>query len=244
MNIDVVLLPQDLQPEHLRDRVVVVFDVLRATSTMTAALAAGVKEIRIFDRIDGARTAARSSRVPHLLCGETHAVKPPGFDLGNSPGVFNASEHRDLTLFMATTNGTRAIVAAEGAPMILIVALINAAAVAQAVCANKRDVTLLCSGTEGEISLEDVLGAGAVLSALDKLTDLQLLSDRARIARALFQGQRDHLLELLTSSRGGQNIIRAGLTPDIAFCAKLNSFSAVGVVRPTPPIVTLWKNQR
>lgn len=240
MNIDVVLLPQDLQPKILQDRAVVVFDVLRATTTMISALAAGVKEIRIFGQLNDAMAAARSSQVPHLLCGEKNAVKPPGFDLGNSPGVFNASEHRGLTLFMATTNGTRAIVAASGAAAIFTGALVNAAAVAQALMATKRDGTLLCSGTEGEVSLEDLLGAGAVIAALTELADVQLHSDRARIALALFQGQREHLRELLTSSRGGQNIIRAALTPDIAFCAKLNSFTVVGVVTGTPPIVTLW----
>src|SRR5215469_6244196 len=105
MEVDVVLLPHDLQTSDLAGKSVVVFDVLRATTTMTAALSSGVSGIHIFGELDAAMAAARTSTVPHLLCGERHAVKPPGFDLGNSPGAFDPSIHRGITLFMATTNG-------------------------------------------------------------------------------------------------------------------------------------------
>jgi 2-phosphosulfolactate phosphatase len=241
MNIDVVFLPQDLHADQLKGKSVVVFDVLRATTTMAAALSSGVREIRVFGELDAAMAAARSSNVPHLLCGERHAVKPPGFDLGNSPGVFDPSIHRGLTLFMSTTNGTRAIVAAAGAHTLFVAALVNAAAAADALAQTGHDVTLLCAGTEGEASLEDVLGAGAMTEALGARSQINLQSDRARIARLLFHGQRHALLSALTSSRGGQNIIRANLTPDIAFCAKLDSLSVVGQVNGSPPIVTRWE---
>ena len=241
MKVDVVLSPHDLQAGDLADKSVVVFDVLRATTTMTAALSSGVNEIRIFGELDAAMAAARSFAGPHLLCGERHAVKPPGFDLGNSPGVFDSSIHRGLTLFMATTNGTRAIVAAAGAGTLFVAALVNAGPAAEALIRTGRDVTLLCSGTEGEVSLEDVLGAGAVIEALSARCEISLQSDRARLAQLLFRGQRRDLLSALSSSRGGQNIVRAGLTPDIAFCAKLDSLAAVGVVNGPSPIVTRWE---
>jgi 2-phosphosulfolactate phosphatase len=240
MNVDVVFLPHDLQSEDLAGKSVVVFDVLRATTTMAAALSSGVKEIRIFGDLESATVAAHASTVPHLLCGERHAVKPVGFDLGNSPGVFDPSVHRGLTLFMATTNGTRAIVAAARGEVMFVASLVNASTAADALLRTGRDVTLLCSGTEGEVSLEDVLGAGAVMSALDHRTQVTLRSDRARLAHLLFLGQRHDLLAALRSSRGGQNIIRAGLTPDIAFCSKLDSLNAVGVVAGENPIVTRW----
>ena len=120
MTIDVVLLPRELRPEHLAGRTVVVFDVLRATTTMTAALAVGVKEIRIFGDLDAALEAGRAFEGPHLICGERNAVKPPGFDLGNSPGVFEPEIHRNITLFMTTTNGTVAILAAKEAAVIFV----------------------------------------------------------------------------------------------------------------------------
>ena len=106
MNVDVVLLPRDLKPGQLKGRACVVFDVLRATTTMAAALAGGVRAIHLFDNLEAGRAAASAHRGSRLLCGEAQCVAPPGFDLGNSPGQFLTS-HRGATMFICTTNGTR-----------------------------------------------------------------------------------------------------------------------------------------
>jgi 2-phosphosulfolactate phosphatase len=242
MKIDVVLLPRDLKPEHLSGKAVVVFDVLRATTSMAAALAAGVREIRIFGDLDSALAAGRAHVGPHLTCGERHAVKPPGFDLGNSPGAFQRDIQSDTTLFMTTTNGTVAILAATGAQLIFTGALVNAERAAQALINADLDVTLLCSGTEGYVCTEDTLGAGAVIAALESGTSVELVSDIAWMARSLFRAEKNALYDALFESRGGHNIRRAGLEPDITFCAGLDSVGAVGVVRPgAPPAVTLWR---
>jgi 2-phosphosulfolactate phosphatase len=242
MNIDVVLLPWELRPEHLSGKAVIVFDVLRATTTMTAALAAGVKEIRIFGDLESALSAGHAYLGPHLLCGERNAVKPPGFDLGNSPGAFQRDVHKDLTLFMTTTNGTKAILAAAGAPVVFTGALVNAQAVADALLKTNLDATLLCSGTEGYICTEDTLGAGAVIDALQSRgAKISLASDVAWMAHHLFRAERDDVYDALFESRGGHNIRRAGLDPDIAFCAALDSLDVVGVVRGDDrPAVTTW----
>lgn len=240
MHIEVILLPRDLQSRDAAGRAVVVFDVLRATTTMTAALAAGVKEIRVFGELDAAVAAARQFNAPHLLVGERNAFKPPGFDLGNSPGAFNPEQHQGRTVFMATTNGTRAIVAAAGARVIFLGALTNADAVAEALLPESH-ITLLCSGTEGYISTEDVLGAGALIDSLSSRTKIHLDSDVAWMAHQLFRSQRGDLLVALSNSRGGRNVIAAGLTPDLTFCAKLNSSATVGIVRGSPPIVRMWE---
>src|SRR5215208_4677277 len=106
MNVEVVLLPRDLKPGQLKGRACAVFDVLRATTTMAAALAAGVTEIRLFADLDSARKAAGEfDRGTKLLCGESRCLMPEGFDLGNSPGQFTPG-HRGATMFMCTTNGT------------------------------------------------------------------------------------------------------------------------------------------
>lgn len=244
MKVDVILLPRELKPEHLSGRAVVVFDVLRATTTMTAALAAGVKEIRIFGDLEATLAAGHAFVGPHLTIGERHALRAPGFDLGNSPGAFQRDIHADTTLFMTTTNGTMAILAATGAQIIFTGALVNAASVASALLHTNIDVTLLCSGTEGFICTEDTLGAGAVIAALESRTQVQLNSDVAWMARNLFRAEREHLHEALFESRGGHNIRRAGVEPDIAICAALDSIEVVGAVRPgAPPAVIPWRNR-
>lgn len=232
MKADVVFLPATLRPEHLKDRTVVVFDVLRATTTMTAALAADVAEIRIFPDLASAMLSAGKLGTERLLCGERNCLRPEGFDLGNSPGQFDAS-HAGRTVLMATTNGTKAIVAARGAYRIFVGALVNARAVARAVTEHYADCTLLCAGTNGEIAMEDVLGAGAVLAFL---RDIELASDSARIAYRLFEATRGDLRWALADSQGGRNVASAGLSDDIGFAANLNSIDLVGEVRPGDPL--------
>ena len=233
MNLEVVLLPRDLKPGQLRDRACAVFDVLRATTTMAAALAAGVTEIHLFDNLDAARAAAAGS--PHasrLLCGEAQCVAPPGFDLGNSPGQFLPA-HRGATLFMSTTNGTRALLAAREAAAIFTGAIVNASAVAEAARATGRDVTLLCAGTNGQVAMEDVIGAGAVATALraDRLDDI------ARLAVHAFESGKNHLPGVLSETVGGINVRQAGLSEDIDFAARLDAVPVVGVAGGDPLVV-------
>ena len=172
MLADVVFLPRDLENEDLHERSVVVFDVLRATTSMAAALAAGVSEIRIFGSTQDAAQAAAGFEGARLLCGEERCLPPAGFDLGNSPNAFKADSHRGKTMFMSTTNGTR---------------------VAKRLVELGLDITLLCAGTGGHFALEDLIGTGAVLDAVQSIAAVQLKSDRARLALRVFQDSRERL---------------------------------------------------
>jgi len=227
VKVDVALLPKELAQIDLSQRMVVVFDCLRATTTMTAALSAGVNEIRIFSDPSAAHAAGAQFGPDRLLCGEQNCLPPPGFDLGNSPGSFTAT-HAGRTLFMSTTNGTRAILAAKNAAQLLIGALVNASAVARQVIRAGRDTLLLCAGTNGQVAMEDLIGCGAVLSALEPLGRVHLASDTARIARRLFDSAREDLPAALRQSQGGQNVLAAGLSADIDYAARLDSTGLVG----------------
>jgi 2-phosphosulfolactate phosphatase len=237
MNVEVILLPRDLKPVNLEGRTVVVFDVLRATTSMTAALAAGLREFRIFGDTGSAAAARKNFTGPALLVGEEKAIRPPGFDLGNSPGAFTPELCSGRTGFISTTNGTRAIIAARGAADMYIGALVNASAVARVVADRGLNVTLLCSGTQGQISMEDVLGCGALINALAQHTPIIPDSDMVHIARRLFQSARNDLPTALRESKGGHNVIGVGLEPDIDFAARLDSISVVGRVIGEPPVV-------
>ncbi len=234
MKIHTLILPGHLDTARIVDRTVVVFDVLRATTSITAALAAGVKEVRVFNSLDEAMSAANAFDGPRLLCGERNTVPPPGFDLGNSPGQFDATKHADMTVFMSTTNGTRAIVAAHSAALVLTGALVNAAAVAKRIVQKGRDVILLCSGSDGEPSMEDLLGTGAVIDELQKLTAVDLDGDLSRIAITLFNACRNSLPSVLAETFGGHNIRRVHLDADITFAARLNAIDIVGQVLDHP----------
>jgi 2-phosphosulfolactate phosphatase len=234
MKVTTLVLPRDIQPELIVHQSAVVFDVLRATTSMTAALAAGVKEIRVFDSLDAAKAAADAFGQPRLLCGERNTLPPPGFDLGNSPDQFDPAKHTGMTVFMSTTNGTRAIVAAQQAAALFTGALVNAAAVARQLSHEGRDVTLICAGSDGQPSMEDMLGCGGVISALANLTAVELNNDPARMAIKLFESCRENLSAVLADSYGGHNIRRVHLDANIAFAARLDVFGTVGMVQRDP----------
>jgi 2-phosphosulfolactate phosphatase len=236
MIVQTVALARDLRPDDLEPRCVVVLDVLRATTTMIAALAAGVREIRAFDSPGAARDAAASHWGPRVLCGEVHALPPPGFDLGNSPGDFRPQEHGGRVVFMSTTNGTRAVVAARGAARLLVGALVNASATARAALEGGHDVTLLGAGTGGAVALEDMIGAGAVIDAMLAAAPsiarrpIDVADDLSLVALRLFRAARGDLRAALRESTGGRNVIRAGLEADLDFCATLDRFDVAGEV--------------
>jgi 2-phosphosulfolactate phosphatase len=210
--------------------VVVVFDVLRATTTIAAALAAGIREIHVFASVEAARSAARTAHSETILCGEEKCLPPAGFHLGNSPRGFKSGAHANRVVFMSTTNGTRAILAARAASRLFAGALVNARGVARAVASEKLDVTLLCAGTGGQIAVEDILGAGAVIAELREHAEVTLASDRALLAESLFTAGRHNLTDLLRQSRGGRNVIAAGLEEDIDFAVRLNQINVVGMI--------------
>ena len=99
----------------------------------------------------------------------------------------------------------------------------------------------MCAGTQGQFSFEDVLGAGAIIAAIDQRMTTTLVSDAALMARQLFQANRTELPAVLRQTLGGRNIIAAGLEPDIDFAARLDAFDNVGVVVDDPPVVRRWK---
>lgn len=244
MHVNVVFLPLDLSPADVRGRTVVVFDVLRATTSISTALQTGVQEIRVYSDVAAVRSAAQTT-ADALLCGEEKCHAPAGFHLGNSPIGFRDKALRGRTLLMSTTNGTRAILAAQGASLMLTAALVNATAAAKAAVESGLDVTLLCAGTDGRIAMEDLIGAGAVASAILAARPDCDLSDANKIALRLFESAKGDLRTALADSQGGRNVIAAGLGDDLAAAAALDALDAVGVVQPPtdpsqPPIIRRW----
>ena len=168
-HVYVHLLPRLIPHGALRGGVAVVVDVLRATTVMVHALAAGCEAVIPCGEIDEAREIAAS--LPEgtaLLVGERQGLPIPGFDLGNSPGDFTPEVCKGKTLVMTTTNGTRAILASLEAERVYIASFGNLRATSDELSVqflkkdHKHPVHIICAGTDGHISLEDSLLAGAL----------------------------------------------------------------------------------
>src|SRR5262249_2496210 len=161
--ISVHLLPALFEPADLRGGVAVVIDLLRATSTIVHALAADATSIIPCGEVDEARRlAAQPPAGPVLLGADRAGCKIPALDLGKSPAEYSRDVVAGKTLMFTTTNGTRALIRAKEARRVLIGALVNLGAVVDLLAEESGSVHLLCAGTEGRITLEDVLCAGGI----------------------------------------------------------------------------------
>ena len=198
----------------------IVVDVLRATSTMTQALAAGYTRILCCAEIDEARALAETEG-PAKLAGERRLESIPGFDFGNSPR--EVAEPPDVeTLILSTTNGTRLLVsAAERFEHVYVGSLLNLDAVAAAARAHGEDVAVLCAGVLGELALDDAYCAGRIAEALG--------GDRTDSATAAIRlaGTYADAREGLGASRSGWNLRQHGLEADIEWCARENALAVV-----------------
>jgi len=238
MDVEVVLMPKYLVDSPLAGRTVVVFDVLRATTTIIAALAAGIRSVRAFADLAEAKSAA--ARAPGaILCGELNALPAPGVDMGNSPGQFGP-EHSGRDVLLSTTNGTKALTAARSAAALFAGALVNAGAAARAAASTNRAVLLLGSGTNGEIAMEDAIGAGAVCWHLLQDGKYSLANDAARMAHRLFLACRDDLPRALRDCQGGRNVAKVGLEADIDFAARLDVLDIAAVVDSQSLLIRRW----
>jgi 2-phosphosulfolactate phosphatase len=233
----------------LRETVCVVFDVLRATSTMVTALGNGAAGIVPVAEIPEA-LSIRQRRPEVLLAGERDGVRIAGhliggsaFDLGNSPREFTAQRVRGRTIAMTTTNGTRALRACAPAAAVLLGSFLNLQATAEFIERQPHSHLLLVgSGTLDQTAYEDVLGAGALCDLLWPKYSSGAVADSALIARRLFRLEQNDLLGAVSKSRNGRRLMaHPDLREDMAFCVQRDLFRLVaemgadGVVRGENP---------
>lgn len=216
--IDVAFTPADVRPTE----VALVVDILRASSTIVTALAAGFERVLCAPDVPSARRLSGPGRA---LAGERNCLPIDGFDYGNSPRAFRHAPVPDLVL--CTTNGTPAtLAAAEVAGEVLVACLLNLDAVTEAVPAG-ADVTIVCSGTDGRFALEDAYVAGRLVERLGGLrTDAATAA--VRLAGS-FEGSHAPLAQSADAA-----VLRAtGQWADIGFCARESVFDVVPRVSGT-----------
>ncbi|MCL4116581.1 UNVERIFIED_CONTAM: hypothetical protein GTU68_012222 [Idotea baltica] len=230
--IDIALLPDHLTSDQLAGSTAIVVDVLRASTTIVHALAHGAERVLPFETVELAKQAAEQAPSDStLLAGERECVAVEGFDLGNSPLAYTPELVGGRTIVFTTTNGTRALVKSQSANRVLIGTFVNQAAIVGELATYTGKVLIVCAGTNGQISAEDVLFAGSLTSSLNKVHgDGVTLSDTARIAMDFFRANSENhaqLLEAVRQSRGGHNLVELGFDDDIERCSSLDLFSTV-----------------
>jgi len=249
VKLDVFFTPAELAGHTGAGRFVVA-DVIRATSSMVAALHSGARSVFPVASVDeAARLAQNLGRGEVLLCGERRGLPIEGFDLGNSPGEFVAERVAGKALVMTTTNGTQALLAVAELPSpkggrgdgeggssmgrgVLIGSFLNLGAVAASLAAGGDPVSIVCAGRAGMFALEDAVFAGALANRLLELVDGGLeRNDAAVAAMAMAKRFGRSLRPLLRRTAAGQAIIEIGLEDDLDFCADGDRFDIVPAFR-------------
>ena len=232
-HLQISMLPTLTHPHETAGKTVVVVDVLRASTTIVAAMAAGVRQIVPCLEVDEALNLRPQIDPSALLGGERGGKPIPGFDLGNSPSEYDSSTVSGKTLCFTTTNGTRAMMRCSGAARVLIGSFVNLSATFQAV-KEDSEVVILCAGTNGQVTREDVLFAGAFAVRAQMSNDAIELNDEARLAidawRSLNRNgilSTEELTAQLLQTQGGKNLEALGLHADIAYSANIDRFDIV-----------------
>lgn len=216
MRVHVAFTPGEQTPAPIG----IVVDVLRATSTMTQALAAGYRRVLCCAEIEDARALAESEGSAKLA-GERRLEHIEGFDFGNSPREL-AGEPAAETLVLSTTNGTRLLVAAAARfEQVFVGSLLNLGAIAFAARETGEDVAVLCAGVLGELALDDAYCAGRIATALGG-EHADSAAAAARLAASF-----PNSVAGLGASQSARNLRKHGLEDDIEWCARENALDVV-----------------
>ncbi|MFC4777451.1 2-phosphosulfolactate phosphatase [Paenibacillus sp. GCM10023252] len=225
MHVHVVSSVNEASSEQLQHRTTIVIDVLRATSTIIAALAAGAAGVVPVETVMEARALQREG---DLLGGERFCRRIPGFELGNSPSEYTKELVLGRRILLTTTNGTRAIHKSLRSDHVLAGSLLNAEACAKSALELRRDIVLLCSGSHDEFAIEDGLCAGLLLNHLTRLSSSSIDTDDFGTAMlSLYRHQAASLLSTLLQGATGKRLVKLGLRRDVEVCAAADTCSVV-----------------
>jgi 2-phosphosulfolactate phosphatase len=245
-------LPTHVAAADLAESTVIVIDMLRATSTICYALAAGAKcVVPLLEIEETLQLGQQLGREYVVLGGERSGKIIEGFDLGNSPREYTPQRVLGKMVLFTTTNGTRALAHASEANRVLVGSVVNRATVAAAAMDATR-VDILCSGTDGEVTGEDILAAGAIADQVlrDSTAGYWDLNEPAQLAQQEWQkilaqseimGRpiKEVLAVALRDTIGGKNLLEVGHQGDLIDCAQLDSLAVLPELNRTARQITL-----
>jgi 2-phosphosulfolactate phosphatase len=229
MRVDVAFTPAGLTHAEVQGRVVFVIDILRATTVMCAALNSGAKSIiPVSSTEEALRLAQTIGSTDVLLAGERKCARIPGFHLGNSPLEMTEGAVRGKTLVVTTSNGTKALLACQGALAVYPAAASNlglAAERGRETLDTNQHILIVCAGRNGDFALDDAYCAGRLAAAILGGTKLRRgVNDAGLASLALTRRYGDHWERPLAHSRSGRELIKLGFGDDVRDAARLDAY--------------------
>ncbi|MBX2982876.1 MAG: 2-phosphosulfolactate phosphatase [Flavobacteriales bacterium] len=209
--------------------IVVVIDILRATSAMVTAFEHGVKDIIPVATIEEARQYI--GRPGHIAAAERNGEVVEGFPVGNSPLAFKAMDLREKTIVISTTNGTQAINTGREARQLVIGAFLNLTALTDWLVKQDDNILLLCSGWRDKFSLEDSVFAGAVMERLLESGKFGVEEDSSIASKYLYMAARDNLMSILKAAPRRKRLQQLHLLEDVKFCLTPDQSTVIPILR-------------
>jgi len=226
--LDLYVLPSELEKASLDGHQIAIVDVLRSSTTIATALLNGAAKIIPVKTVEEA-TRLHETLDPKssLLCGEREGRKVSGFALGNSPREYTKKKVNGATLIFASTNASPLVAGPLAGRDQILFAYVNLSVVAKAVLAQEPDLTIVCAGRNGRLSIEDTACAGALVSKiLEDAPDIEL-NDAAAFARDFDASHGISPEGILRRSEHGRYLIELGFEEDLPICADVDSVPVV-----------------
>lgn len=224
-SIDVCLSPDLIESFDLKGKIVVIVDILRATSCMVSGIANGVAGIIPVATLDECKAYQKKG----LICAAERGGKQvEGFELDNSPFSYLSEDLKGKTICATTTNGTLAISKSLDADKIVIGAFLNLSAVASYLKNQPNDIIIHCAGWKGKVNMEDSLFAGALI---EKLEESHVLNcDAPHMSLKYYQSVKEELQSTVESSSHAKRLSKIGIKRDIEFCVTLDKYDVIPIL--------------
>jgi 2-phosphosulfolactate phosphatase len=226
--VEVCYTPKDYEYFKGRFEIVVVIDVLRATSAICSALNNGVRSVIPVSTIEEAKSYQEKG---YLVGAERQGEIVEGFDFGNSPYSYMNPELKGKEIVLSTTNGTRAINIAKDADQVVIGSLINLEAITNWLLKQNKNVLCLCSGWKDNFNLEDTICGGAIAEILIKSGKFSSNEDSSVAAKYLYMSAKDNYMGFLKSSSHRKRLKRLNLNEDIKYCLTPNQVNVIPILK-------------
>ncbi len=227
MKIEVCHSPAWYHTYEDKNSIVVVIDVLRATSAICTAFEFGVEKIIPVATMEEALVYKGNG---FLTGAERDAIRVDGFDFGNSPYDFMTEKIQGKTIVLTTTNGTQAIEVSKNAHKVVVGAFTNFSALCHWLVSQKRNVLLLCAGWKDKYNLEDALFAGAVAEKLSDTGLFDEIADSAWACRYLYEANKKDRFRFFKNAAHSKRLAQLNLKKDIKYCFSLDKTSIIPVL--------------
>jgi 2-phosphosulfolactate phosphatase len=226
--IEACFTPREFHQYEEGFELIVVIDVLRATSAICAAIENGVKGIIPVDSVEEAREYLNKG---YIAAAEREGQIVEGFPMGNSPISFLDPKLKGETIVLTTTNGTKAIKIAEKKETVVIGSLNNLKPLTDWLISQERNILVLASGWKDKFNLEDTICAGAIIDGVLESRKFASNEDSSVAAKFIYRSAKENIFSYLKASSHRRRLRKLNLNADVSFCLTPNNLSAIPILK-------------